>query len=66
MVPGRRRDDGDSWATGQEKWLSGEPLDEITGRTTGKGDAYRVITFVCPACGYLESYLYDKPNTDKT
>jgi len=60
MVAGRRRDDGDSWASGQEKWLAGKPLDEITGWTTGKGDAHRVITFACRQCGYLESYLYDK------
>lgn len=60
MVPGRRRDEGDSWATGQEKWIEGSPKDEVTGWTTGKGNARRVITFACRACGYLESYLYDK------
>lgn len=60
MVPGRRRDAGDSWATGQEKWVAGKPKDELVGWTSGKGRAYPVITYACVECGFLESYLHER------
>ena len=57
MVPGRRRDEGDSFATGQEKWLPGEPKEEILGWFSGKGYAMPVTTYGCPKCGRLVSYV---------
>ena len=60
MTPGRRRDMGDSFAIFQEEWVSGTPKKKgITGWFTGKGDSKTVITYACPQCGILESYLKD-------
>ena len=59
MVPGRRRDKMDGYAT-QEKWLEGEPAREIVGWISGLGETHPVITFACKECGYLESYLHDR------
>ena len=60
MVPGRRRDKGDSFATSQEAWLAGEPKKEILGWFTGKGEAIPVITYACEECGRLVSYVQEK------
>gem|GEM_PF-3683225 len=61
MVPGRRRDDAHGMKTKQEKWLENSPADHPDNWLSGKGRAYRVVTYACRSSGYLESYLYDKP-----
>jgi hypothetical protein len=57
LVPGRRRDKGDSFSVGQEAWLPGEPKKEMLGWFSGKGEAIPVITYACAKCGRLVSYL---------
>lgn len=57
MIAGRRRDKGDSFATAQEAWLPGEPVPELLGWFSGKGEALPVTTYACPKCGLLLSYV---------
>ena len=57
MVPGRRRDKGDSFAVAQERWLPGEPVPETLGWTSGFGESVLVTTFACPQCGLLLLYI---------
>lgn len=57
MILGRRRDKGDSFSVLSEAWISGKPKKGLTNWFSGKGKAISVLTYACPNCGRLVSYL---------
>lgn len=65
MVPGRRKDMGKLPALYPEAWLEGAPKKGLLGYSSfspaiGKGIEKLVLTYACPNCGRLVSYLFNK------
>lgn len=57
MEPGVLLDKGDHNTLNAPEWLEGEPEKSFWFGLKTKGkDRYRVHTWRCPRCGYLESY----------
>lgn len=57
MSEGFLLDRGHGNAPSQQKWVEGEPVKSFWfGLHTKDRDKYRVQTYRCDRCGYLESY----------
>ncbi len=57
MVPGRRADRKDSFSTSQEAWIPGDHELESLGWFQNANESVPVVTFACPKCGFLRSYV---------
>lgn len=45
----------------QSMWVEGEPEESLwSGTTTGDKPKYKVVTYCCENCRYLESYATDE------
>jgi hypothetical protein len=50
-------DRGDQNSTNLQKWVEGEPVKSFwTGYQTKNRELYRVKSYRCERCGFLESY----------
>ena len=57
LIPGRRRDKEDAFSTTQEAWIPGHPEIDDLGWFQGAKEAVSVVTYACPKCGALQSYV---------
>ena len=61
MLAGRRQDRRNGLMVSDEAWLPGQPDPSWGWPNLPAGNAVQVVTYACPKCGRLESYLQALP-----